>query len=166
MTTNNITTTEWLEIISADAYDEAIKNGEPPEYAEIAAKSAREETERLFRNRERARKYLANEPLTKDDVRVLKALIERAFKGHKSNAKRRGIPFQMTRLQWASTWINAGTFPGLNHGMVMARNQDLGAYVLGNTSIMTASANTLDAIRWRKEKAVAAGNCNGLLNPT
>jgi hypothetical protein len=67
---------------------------------------------------------------------------------HKSDAKRRGIPFLLTFEEWMSIWIDSGKWEqrGSRSGQFcMARFGDQGAYEVGNVKIILRSANTSEA---------------------
>jgi hypothetical protein len=67
---------------------------------------------------------------------------------HKALAKRRGVPFELTREQWLKVWIDSGHIferGSLGHQYVMARLGDRGSYVLGNVKIITGAENISEA---------------------
>lgn len=68
-----------------------------------------------------------------------------AYRLHKVNAKRRGIPFRFTFEEWVAWWQSTGHYHerGSQRGQyVMARTGDQGAYELGNVECMQAQDNS------------------------
>ena len=69
----------------------------------------------------------------------------RAWKNHRDSAKRRGIPFRFSALQWRLWWrehLPEGARRGRKRGdYVMARRGDTGAYEPGNVDCVTCSVN-------------------------
>lgn len=67
------------------------------------------------------------------------------FKIHKTNAKRRGIPFLLTFTQWWRIWQRSGKWDQRGNGKpddyVMGRKGDTGPYAVGNVEIITHAAN-------------------------
>lgn len=63
---------------------------------------------------------------------------------HKSKAKERGIPFELTFEEWWNIWQQSGKWelrgPGL-HQYVMSRINDKGGYQVNNVIIQLASQN-------------------------
>jgi hypothetical protein len=83
----------------------------------------------------------------------------------KRNAKRRGIPFLLSRAEWISIWEKSGKFKNRGRGKgkyVMSRKGDKGAYVIGNVEIILHGENLTQALtgkpsrnkdkRWDAEK--------------
>jgi hypothetical protein len=72
---------------------------------------------------------------------------------HKSKAKARGIPFNLTYEQWWNIWQSSGKWdergPGLNQ-YVMSRINDQGGYELNNVIIQLASQNKIEGNLGRK----------------
>jgi hypothetical protein len=67
---------------------------------------------------------------------------------HKANAKRRGVPFELTFAQWWRIWKRSGKWNQRGNGKaeeyVMCRVGDQGAYADGNVYIGTHAANTAE----------------------
>ena len=61
------------------------------------------------------------------------------YKGHRSNAKTRGIPFNLTFDEWWSLWEPHWKQRGTEKAM--CRTEDAGAYEVGNVRIDTYSNN-------------------------
>jgi hypothetical protein len=73
-----------------------------------------------------------------------KDIIVRTYNQQKDNAKRRGIPFDLTFSEWGQIWLDSGHFGDWGrrgHEYCMARFEDEGAYTIGNVKIITASEN-------------------------
>jgi hypothetical protein len=67
------------------------------------------------------------------------------FRRHKANAKRRGVPFEMTFEQWWAIWQESGRWDDRHpDGFCMCRTEDCGAYAIGNVYIGTKEHNTRD----------------------
>lgn len=67
------------------------------------------------------------------------------FGVQKANAKRRGIPWELTFEEWWDIWQQSGQWP--NRGQdssqfCMARKHDLGPYSVDNVKIITMKANS------------------------
>jgi hypothetical protein len=73
------------------------------------------------------------------------------YRQHKGNAKRRGVPFDLTFEQWLDVWKSSGHFDARGNktrdGYVMARKDDRGGYTVGNVSIKSNAANTAERNR-------------------
>jgi hypothetical protein len=73
------------------------------------------------------------------------------YRQHKGNAKRRGVPFELTFEEWLDVWKGSGHFDERGNktadGYVMARHGDKGAYAVGNVSIKRNAENTADRNR-------------------
>ncbi len=72
------------------------------------------------------------------------ALLRRTFNGCKQNAKRRGIPFELTFLEWLGIWVHSGRLAERGKGTEqyqMARYGDKGPYAVGNVKIITSWEN-------------------------
>jgi hypothetical protein len=67
----------------------------------------------------------------------------KAFLDQKRHSKRRGIVFNFILTEWWAVWVQSGKWEqrGPGHGYCMARNNDSGAYELGNIYITTGSKN-------------------------
>lgn len=77
------------------------------------------------------------------------------YVAHKINAKRRGVPFEMTFDQWWSVWDASGMWSerGTN-GAHMCRHGDEGAYSVGNVYIGTKAENCAERNRiWAQRMA-------------
>ncbi len=67
-----------------------------------------------------------------------------AYNGHKSGAKRRGVPFLLTFEEWLYIWDKSRHWEdrgnrGGQYGM--ARFGDIGPYAVGNVEIITCNEN-------------------------
>ena len=63
---------------------------------------------------------------------------------HKSKAKQRGIPFELTFDEWWDIWQQSGKWEQrgcTTGGYVMSRHNDEGAYSMDNVFIQTKYAN-------------------------
>jgi len=75
-------------------------------------------------------------------------LADHPFYPTKGNARKRGIPFHLTRKQWEWLWErefgpNWLHYRGVRHGQYcMARFGDRGAYEIGNVRIILTTDNT------------------------
>lgn len=72
---------------------------------------------------------------------------KRAFGMQKSNANTRGVPFLLTFDQWKAIWVESGKFEQRGRGsdkFCMCRNNDTGAYEVGNVFIDTNHRNISD----------------------
>lgn len=70
-----------------------------------------------------------------------------------SNARRRGISWDLTYVQWCSIWTKSGHWSerGCKRGQyVMARFGDVGSYAVNNVKICLCSENLRDANLGRK----------------
>lgn len=76
----------------------------------------------------------------------------RAYASQKNNAKHRGVPFEITLLQWWDIWQASGHWSerGRGQGYVMCRINDEGPYAVGNVFIDTAINNSSDAPKKKK----------------
>lgn len=77
------------------------------------------------------------------------------FTIHKSNARRRGIDFQLTFEQWWNVWRRSGHWDqrGNRRGAyVMSRHGDVGAYAVGNVSIIPFCTNAVVSNKTRVRK--------------
>lgn len=69
-----------------------------------------------------------------------------AFRTQKSNARRRGIEWNLSFCEWWKIWQESGKWPerGLSKGgYVMARFGDVGPYSVGNVEFILATDNML-----------------------
>ena len=67
---------------------------------------------------------------------------------HKSKAKAREIPFNLTYEEWFKSWQDSGHWHerGCRSGQyVMSRKNDTGAYEIGNVFIQLHKQNLIDA---------------------
>jgi len=70
-----------------------------------------------------------------------------AFITQRSNAKKRGIAWELTFEQWLKIWQDSGHLHlrGTRSGhYCMARNNDTGPYAVDNVKIISAAQNRLD----------------------
>jgi hypothetical protein len=70
--------------------------------------------------------------------------MRKLFNQQKSNAKRRGIAWQLTFEQWSQIWLDSGKWElrGRNSGQYcMSRYGDLGPYAVDNVRIVTVNIN-------------------------
>ena len=81
----------------------------------------------------------------------------RFFTEHRTNSKKRGIPFKFTFPQWWGMWEESGHWPDRRGGgYVMSRLGDVGAYEPGNVRIITQGANMRDWLDRRRALRTAA----------
>ena len=69
------------------------------------------------------------------------------FTHHRSAAKARGIPFQLSFAEWVDVWARSGKYEkcGCRRGQyVMSRPGDRGSYAVGHVKIVSALANRLE----------------------
>lgn len=95
--------------------------------------------------------------------------VHRAYRNHKSSAKQRSIPFQLSFYQWWSIWRvsgrldNRGRFRG---NYCMARFGDKGAYEVGNVKIVTVTQNGTEKKLSAESRArISAANKGYALSP-
>lgn len=73
------------------------------------------------------------------------------FSQHKKNAKVRGIPFELTFVEWLRVWVESGHFDERSNktadGYVMARRGDRGPYAVGNVEIVAHRINVAERNR-------------------
>lgn len=72
------------------------------------------------------------------------------YQEHKCNAKRRGIPWEITYPEWCMVWLESGRWSrrGCRKGQYcMARYGDAGAYSVGNVTIVLATTNLKNRVR-------------------
>lgn len=73
-----------------------------------------------------------------------------AYTTQVSNARLRGIGWNLTFGEWWAIWTDSGHWDkrGRGHGRyVMSRHGDIGPYAVGNVAIKLANENTSEAIR-------------------
>lgn len=105
---------------------------------------------RAFQNwpRKSASAYNGNYGCTFVQARELSSNKERsAFHRQRMNAFRRGIPWDLTLIQWLLIWGESGKSAlrgRFRDSFVMARKGDAGAYSAENVYITTASQNARD----------------------
>lgn len=87
---------------------------------------------------------------------------ERRFNMQRTNAKQRGIKWQLMFDQWWKIWDQSEKWKkrGRKKGQYcMARNKDRGTYAIGNVSIISSSKNSKDRKpyirdqKWRRNQA-------------
>lgn len=72
-------------------------------------------------------------------------LMKTRYSQHRSNAKKRGISFELTLEEWSHIWLESGHWNDRkNGGYVMARTNDVGPYALGNVRICHHLENTAE----------------------
>jgi NUMOD3 motif-containing protein len=75
------------------------------------------------------------------------------YYNQKSNARARGIAFELTFEQWLIVWLQSGKLAQRGcrrHQYVMARYRDRGPYAVGNVKIITMSENMIEGQTGRK----------------
>lgn len=101
------------------------------------------------RNRTRAIKKHGVSPEVYDQLHAAGACVK--YNAQRVQARRRGIPFNLSLLEWWNIWQESGHWQerGLGHlGYVMCRKGDEGAYEAGNIFIAPSLINNSD----RKQK--------------
>ena len=79
------------------------------------------------------------------------------FVRHRSNAKQRGIEFNMTFPQWVRSWGSDITNRGTRKGQkVMCRPGDVGPYEEGHVQIRSGRSNVQESHRLRNVATVKA----------
>lgn len=77
----------------------------------------------------------------------------RAYVSHRNNAKNRGVPFELTFVQWLAIWDASGKFELRGRGAgkyCMSWIRDDGAYAVGNVHIQLFTDNSREAVdQWR-----------------
>lgn len=68
----------------------------------------------------------------------------RTFQAHRSNARHRGIGWELTLWQWWAIWQESGHWEhrGRGQGYVMCRYRDVGPYSIDNVFIGTCIENS------------------------
>lgn len=77
----------------------------------------------------------------------MRDIFKKLYTQQKSNAKHRGIEFLLTLDQWKSIWVASGQWERRGRGIgkyCMCRNNDCGAYELGNVFIDLNTRNISD----------------------
>ena len=67
-----------------------------------------------------------------------------AYHNHRIRAKRRGIPFLLTYVEWMEIWMDSGKWHRKGHcrgQYCMARYGDKGGYEVGNVRICLVEVN-------------------------
>jgi NUMOD3 motif len=80
----------------------------------------------------------------------------KAYRQQKSNAKRRGISWQLSFSQWWELWQRSGKWKKRGREKTqycMARHNDSGAYIIGNVSIVPVSRNCRDRKPYKRTEA-------------
>ena len=76
------------------------------------------------------------------------------YKAQKYQAKKRGIPWELTFTQWVRIWVASGKWNKRGNttadGYVMMRPGDVGPYAVGNVKIGTHRANIIERNRLMK----------------
>ncbi|MNL17341.1 hypothetical protein D3C87_1384300 [compost metagenome] len=76
--------------------------------------------------------------------RIRRSTVQGKFKAHKESAKQRGIEFKLTFDEWWVLW-KPHWKDKLQGELCMCRNEDKGAYELGNVRIDTWANNIREA---------------------
>jgi len=72
------------------------------------------------------------------------------YQAHKNRAKRRGVEFLFTYIEWKTMWDNSGKIRGrASDEYCMARHNDVGPYSIDNVSIVTNRENSQFAVSHR-----------------
>jgi len=85
----------------------------------------------------------------------------RAFISQRTNARKRGIEWEMTFPEWWSVWEESGRYEQRGRRgdlYVMARRQDFGPYAAWNVYITTMSQNAADYQAELKRRGVACAD--------
>lgn len=78
-----------------------------------------------------------------------------AWSHHKAGAKRRGIGFELSFIDWWSLWEPHFANRGRGrHKLVMCRTGDKGPYAIGNVRIAPSVANIREAHRIAQDQAM------------
>lgn len=89
---------------------------------------------------------------------TIKATPLMRYRQQRAQAKRRGIPFELTFEQWWSLWEPHFDRRGAVKGaMQMCRTRDQGGYTQGNVRIDTVEANHAEYAASVRERAASAG---------
>ena len=83
---------------------------------------------------------------------------QKLYAQHKSNAKRRGIPFLLTLDQWKTVWLDSGKWNQRGRGIdnyCMCRVGDAGAYEVGNVFIDLHQRNVSSGSLGKPKAAVS-----------
>lgn len=84
---------------------------------------------------------------TKDQRAAYKRTPRGRYNVHRSNAKKRNIPFLLTFEEWWSIWQESGKWEQRgkrSNQYQMCRNNDEGSYEVGNVRIDTCYNNSLE----------------------
>lgn len=95
----------------------------------------------------RATYYQINKEYLQSKNRAWKKTPKGIFSLQKTNAKFRGIPWELTFEEWWSIWQESGKWEQrgrLANQYQMCRYNDAGPYKKGNVKIATASENTFE----------------------
>lgn len=102
----------------------------------------------------------------------MRDIFRKLYTQHKSNAKRRGIPFLLTLDQWKSIWLESGKWEQRGRGAdkyCMCRNGDAGAYEAGNVFIDLNRQNVSDGNKGKMDspetKAKKSAAMRGIPRP-
>ena len=77
----------------------------------------------------------------------MRDIYRKLYTQHKSNAKRRGVPFLLTFDDWKTIWLESGKLDQRGRGAekyCMCRVGDIGAYEVGNVFIDLNRRNVSD----------------------
>jgi len=103
--------------------------------------------------------YLSRYGLTFFQYKEIAKTIEKfaliGFKSQKGNARRRGIDWKFSFLEWRKVWEDSGLWDSRgrgSQGCCMARIGDCGGYELGNVEIVTNRKNIQDVRRREAEE--------------
>ena len=81
------------------------------------------------------------------------------YNGHKSNANKRGIAFDLTFEEWTSIWGQRIKERGCGTGQLgMLRTRDEGGYTVGNVRLGTPKENSQEAALCRKVARASRGH--------
>ena len=88
-------------------------------------------------------------PLSKEMLSDVKSTDDwyralRLYRNHVANSRRRGIPFRLSFIDWLCIWLDSGHWPErgrLRNQYCMSRDKDMGAYEIGNVSIVLRTTN-------------------------
>lgn len=86
----------------------------------------------------------------------IKCPFRKAYTQQKANAKRRGVLFLLTFEQWKNIWLASGKWEHRGRGAnkyCMCRNNDIGAYEIGNVFVDLGKQNVSDGNKGKKNSA-------------
>ena len=103
--------------------------------------------------------------------------IKRGYADHKSRAKKRNIPFNLTFEEWLSVWNSSGKLHLRGRGAgkyCMSRIGDTGPYEIGNVFIQSFEGNSSDGHKGKtqnishveKRSNALKGKPSGMLGKT